>query len=149
MNAYKQKLPELKIRYKKGCFVSSKISCSDDAANLFRSVFDADLIEYREEMILLLVNRANHPLGYVKISAGGITGTVCDPRIVFASALCAGATGILVAHNHPSGNLCPSEQDIHLTRKLVSAGKIMDIPLLDHIIITSDSYYSFSDNGLL
>jgi len=149
MNAFKQKLPELKIRYKKGHCIDAKITSSQEAADLLRSVFDADLIEYLEEMILLLVNRANQPLGFVKISLGGITGTVCDPRVVFGIALSAGACGLILAHNHPSGQLLASKQDIDLTKKLVAAGKLLDIQVLDHLIITSSGHYSLLDNGLL
>lgn len=149
MNAYNQKLPELTIRYKKGDFIASTIKTSQDAADLLRSVFDADLLEFREEMILILINRANRPLGFVKISSGGMTSTVCDPRIVFGVALRSGATGLLLAHNHPSGNLHPSKQDLELTKTLVEGGKLLDIQLMDHIIITAESYYSFADHGLM
>ena len=90
---------------------------------------------------------ANRVLGISAISKGGVTGTVVDPKIVYGLALKAVACGIILAHNHPSGNLKPSHADIKLTEKLASAGKIFDLPILDHLIMTGESYYSFADNG--
>ena len=89
-------------------------------------------------------------LGIMHVSKGGISGTVTDVRILFQAAIKANASGIIVCHNHPSGNLNPSESDTKLTQKIKEAGNLMDIQLLDHLILTTDdSYYSFADNGLL
>ena len=102
-----------------------------------------------EEFWILLLNQANAIIEEVKISQGGITGTVTDVRIILKVALEKTATGIVLCHNHPSGALKPSEQDEKLTKKLFEAGKLLDINVLDHIIVTQASYFSFSDEGLL
>jgi DNA repair protein RadC len=102
-----------------------------------------------EEFYVLLLNRANNVIKTEKISQGGITGTVVDQRIIFKAALDHMATSIIVAHNHPSGNTKPSDADVNLTRKIKETGTLMDIPLMDHLIITSNGYYSFADEGNL
>lgn len=102
-----------------------------------------------EEFWILLLNRANKVLRKYPVGTGGLTGTVADQRIIFKKALDEGACGIILAHNHPSGNLKPSQADIQLTRRMKEAGTIMDIPILDHIIISDTGYYSFADEGNL
>ncbi len=102
----------------------------------------------QEEFWILLVNRSNRVLGKSRISMGGISGTQVDPRLVFKVALEYKATGMVLAHNHPSGNLNPSDPDIKLTAKLRSAGNLLDIQVLDHLIITDSGYYSMADQGL-
>lgn len=102
-----------------------------------------------EEFWMLLLNQANKVLRKFSVSSGGLTGTVADQRIIFKKALEEGACGIILAHNHPSGNLKPSQPDIQLTRRMKEAGRIMDIPILDHLIITDTGYYSFADEGNL
>ncbi len=97
----------------------------------------------------MLMNRANKVLGLFEVSTGGISGTVADPKIIFTAALKGGASGIIVAHNHPSGNLTASQSDIDLTRKLKEAGKFLEIQLLDHVIVTTEGYFSFADEGLI
>lgn len=150
MNDYKKNvLPEITLKYKSGEFQKISIKDSSEAADLFRKFYDADLIEYREEFLLLLLNRANKTLGYVKVSTGGITGTVADPRIMLTTALISGACSIMISHNHPSGSLYPSNQDIELTKRIAAGAALIDIKLMDHIIITPDSYYSFADHGQL
>jgi len=106
-------------------------------------------VDYCERMYVIMVNRNNHILGVAFISEGSVGGTVADPKKIFQIALKANASGILVAHNHPSGNLRPSQNDIKLTKKLKEAGLLLDLPLMDHIIITSKSYTSLSDEGLI
>ena len=107
-------------------------------------------MELVEEFNVLFLNRANYVKGIFRLSRGGITGTVADPRILFATALKGLAVGIIVAHNHPSGSTKPSSQDIELTRRLKEGGKLLDIQLIDHIILTPQSgFYSFADEGLL
>jgi DNA repair protein RadC len=96
---------------------------------------------------MISLNRANKVIGYYKVSKGGMTGTIADPKVIFTMALNSGATSIIVAHNHPSGNLQPSPQDKQITSKLINAGKLLDINVFDHIILTSNSYYSFLDEG--
>ena len=97
----------------------------------------------------MLMNRANKVLGIFELSTGGVSGTVADPKIIFVAALKGGASGIIVAHNHPSGNLTASQSDIDLTRKLKEAGKFLEIQLLDHVIVTTEGYFSFADEGLI
>ena len=107
----------------------------------------ADL-EY-EEFWILTLNRAHKVLGTKKISQGGLTGTVIDTRMILKHAIDKRATSLIASHNHPSGNKSPSEADINITRKLKDAASLMDITLLDHLIITGQSYFSFADEGLL
>jgi len=98
---------------------------------------------------VLLLNRANKAIGEYEVSTGSSTGTIADPKLSFAAAIKTNATGIVLAHNHPSGNLNPSEADISLIKKIRDAGKMLEISVLDHLIITSEGYYSFADEGLL
>lgn len=98
---------------------------------------------------MLILNRANKVMCWYLVSAGGTSGTVVDPKIVFAVALKCHASAIIIAHNHPSGNLKPSQQDVDLTKKLYSAGKLLEISVLDHIILTTEHFFSFADEGLI
>lgn len=102
-----------------------------------------------EEFWILLLNRANHMKSKHLISKGGQSGTVADPKIIFKTALEQNAASIILAHNHPSGNLKPSAEDLKLTKKLVEAGKMMDLPVVDHLIMTDKAFYSFCDEGLI
>ena len=97
----------------------------------------------------MLLNRANKVLGIYPVSKGGVSGTLVDPKLIFSVALKCNASSIILAHNHPSGNLFPSENDKELTQKLKSAGNFLDIKVLDHLIITPEGYFSFADEGLL
>jgi DNA repair protein RadC len=124
--------------------VKEVISSSQDAVTYFRHHL-CDLPH--EEFWLLLLNRANQVVTRCQLSKGGVTGTVVDPKMVFKLALEHLATGIILCHNHPSGNSQPSEADIRLTRKLRDAGTLLDIHILDHIIIAGMNYYSFADEG--
>ena len=122
------------------------ISCSRDAFEVMQSSL-AD-INY-EEFWILLLNRANQVIRKVNISEGGFSGTVADPKKIFKIALENSASGIILCHNHPSGNLKPSDADIQLTRKLKEAGAHLDLPILDHLIIGDEKYISFADDALL
>ncbi len=106
-------------------------------------------MEHREYFYILLLNRANQILGYYQVSSGGVSGTVVDPKLVFQAALKANASSLILAHNHPSGQLTPSQADIDLTKKVKSGGAFLDIPVLDHLILTEESYYSFADEGII
>ena len=123
-----------------------KITSSKDAYEQIRSYL-MDLPH--EEFWVLLLTRSNEVIRPVQISQGGISGTVADPKIVFKSALEHLASSMILVHNHPSGNLKPSEADKELTRRLVTSGKLLDIPILDHLIISELGYLSFADEGLL
>lgn len=124
-----------------------KIEKSDDVVNCLRAVWNDDSIEHVEEAVMLLLNKNNKVLGWVKLSSGGVAGTVVDPKVIFQFALKTNASAIILSHNHPSGNLKPSNDDIKITNKIKTAGDFLDIKLLDHIIITADSHYSMADNG--
>jgi DNA repair protein RadC len=102
-----------------------------------------------EQFYTILLNRANKVIDVIKVSQGGVSGTVADAKLIFRSAVEKLASGIILAHNHPSGNLKPSQADIALTRKIKEAGVMLDISVLDHIIIASNDYFSFSDQGML
>ena len=107
------------------------------------------LMTIKEECFALFLNRNNRIFGSYKISSGGITGTVVDIRLILSIALKSLSTGLILAHNHPSGNLKPSNADVDKTQRLKEAAKIMDIKLLDHLIITTEGFYSFADDGEL
>jgi DNA repair protein RadC len=126
-----------------------KIKTSADLYPIVKNCFDLDQIEWTESMVVIALNRANCLLNFYKLSQGGITGTVADPRVIFQFALLTNATTLIIAHNHPSGNLRPSVSDEELTAKIVAAGKLLDIKVLDHLIISKDSYYSFAEEGLI
>ncbi|MDD3578782.1 MAG: JAB domain-containing protein [Candidatus Cloacimonetes bacterium] len=142
-------LAEITIQY--SCRVKpadrTKIRSSRDADQVLRAVIPS--FEHREYFYLLCLNRSNQLLGYHQVSVGGISGTTADVRIIFQIALKANASAILIAHNHPSGNLQASESDQNLTRKIKNAGNLLDITLLDHLILTQDAYLSFADEGLM
>jgi len=128
------------------------IKNSEDVAELSKKIFDADTFDWTEEFIILCLNNANKVLGYYKISTGGFNSTIVDPKVVFTVALKSGASNIIAIHNHPSGSSQPSLSDKETTKKLKSAGNILDIELLDHIIIfdkNNNGFYSFADNGYL
>ncbi|HVN56757.1 MAG TPA: DNA repair protein RadC [Bacteroidales bacterium] len=125
---------------------SVQIKCSRDVFDLI-SPFVSDLSH--EEFWILFLNRSNRVINRMKLSQGGISGTVTDVRLVMKKAIENLASGIIVCHNHPSGNLNPSESDSRITQKIKEAGALMDIQLLDHLIISDKDYYSFADNGLL
>jgi DNA repair protein RadC len=146
-----QEIAEIQVSYRTKVRPSERkqIHSSKEAENLFRSVWNRDTIELRESMLVMLLNRANKVLGYFNVSEGGTAGTVVDAKLVFAVALKCQAHGFILCHNHPSGNLKPSQSDIDLTRKMKEAGKFLEIQLLDHIILTVESYVSLADEGFI
>jgi DNA repair protein RadC len=123
-----------------------KIASSADAFEILQPRM-ADLPH--EEFVVLMLNRANEVIGKYDLSKGGIAGTVVDPKLIFKAALEHLACGIILCHNHPSGNPKPSPEDLKLTKKLKDAGTLMEIDVLDHIIVAGDGYFSFADEGLL
>ena len=124
-----------------------KVTGSKDAADAFRIFWPA--YEHIEFSYLLMLNRQNQILGYHQLSKGGMTGAVVDVRVIFQVALKSSCTSIILAHNHPSGNLDVSDADRKITNQIKQAGVILDIPLLDHLIMTTDSYLSMADEGFL
>jgi DNA repair protein RadC len=123
-----------------------KINSSNDAFELMHSMV-SDC--FYEEFWIIMLNKANKVIKYKSISEGGLTATVADPKKIFKLALENNATSLILCHNHPSGNLKPSEADIKITKQLKEAGLLLEISVIDHIIIGDDSYYSFADEGKL
>lgn len=125
------------------------INSATQAYNVLIDRWNVNTLHLIEEFKIMLLNRGNRLLGIFTVSSGGITGTVADPRIIFAVALKCAATSIILAHNHPSGTLKPSTADEGITKKLTDAGRLLDIVVTDHIIISFDSFFSFAEEGIL
>ena len=123
-----------------------QITASVDVFNIFHPIL-SDIAH--EEFWILLLNKANHVIGKFNISVGGLTGTVADPIKIFKQAFEYNATGLILCHNHPSGNIKASDADLKLTQKLKEGGKLLDIPILDRIVIGQEKYFSFADEGIL
>ena len=146
------KVNEISITYKGNFKISQapKISSSVNAAELLYNTWDRDRIGLQECFKVLLLNNANKVKGIFEVSAGGITGTLVDIRILFAVILKSLSCAVILAHNHPSGTLKPSEADKRLTQKVIRAGELLDVKILDHLILTPDGdYLSFADEGIL
>lgn len=143
-------LYELKLSYRrtKRRRQTGALRSSMDSFEVMKTVFDQDLIEAREEFIVLYLNRANEIIGYYKAFQGGVSSVVADTKLILSTGLKVLASGIILAHNHPSGRIIPSEQDIRLTRRVKEACKLVDMELLDHLIVTAENgFYSFADEG--
>ena len=146
-----KQVAEIELVYKTKVKPSArpKIGEPKDAAKLLMALWNVDKIDFVEQFKILLLNRANKVLGIVDISSGSAVGTIADPRLIFATALKTNAVGIILSHNHPSGSIRPSAADQQFTAKMKEAGKYLDINVLDHVIVTSEEYYSFAEEGLL
>jgi len=147
MKTYKSNCPELKAELKRGEVKKMQIKSSLDAANFFRDLWEG--IDIYESFFAIYLNRANNTIGWYKVSQGGIHGTVVDNKLIIKKALDVLACGIIICHNHPSGNLQPSNADIDLTKKLKEACNFFDIALLDHVILTEEGHFSFADEGII
>ncbi len=145
------KVAEVELVYKTRVKASERplIKSSKDCYETFLKVWDKNKLEFQEEFKVLLLNRGNRVTGVYEASSGGMTGTVADPRLILAAAIKGLAVSIILSHNHPSGALTPSRADEELTAKIKEAAKYLDIKVLDHVIITSEGYYSFADEGLI
>lgn len=145
------KVAEIEMVYKTTVKASErpKVSRSEEVYHLFMQTWDENKLEFVEEFKVMLLNKANKVLGICTLTSGGVAGTVADPKLVFTTALKANASNVIVAHNHPSGNLQPSNADEDITKKIKEAGNFLDLHLLDHLIITAEGYFSFADKGLL
>ena len=145
------KVAEAKITYKNPVKASErvKITKSNDAYELLLANWDNGSLELWESFKILILNKANKVLGISQIGEGGVSGCVVDAKRVFTTALLANCSSIILSHNHPSGNTQPSEADRQITKKIHAAGLLLDIAVLDHLIITAESYYSFADNSEL
>ena len=126
-----------------------QIRNSNDMFAVLSNVFSADTFDWKEEMIMICLSKSNKVLGFYKVSSGGISSTICDPKIIFTVALNCGASSIVIAHNHPSGNLTPSDADLTITKKIKEGACILDMQLIDHLILADEGYFSFADHGKL
>ena len=149
MKTFKSKLREVTAVYKPNDSVQNvKITNSKDVNDFVRTIYPVE-INIREAMLVLYLNNSNKTMGYSIAGIGGITATVVDIRLILRDALLTQSTNIILVHNHPSGSLTPSEADRQMTDKVRKAAEVMDIKLLDHLILTEDTYYSFAEYGVL
>ena len=149
-------LAELKVSYKRRKAADGRqlrmpwlVTSSQTAEEYLRAIWDANRLELVEDFYVVCLNSAYEALGWVRVSSGGFDRTTVDGRLIFGIALQAASSAVIVAHNHPSGNVRPSEQDKAVTANLKAAGEVLHIPVLDHIILAKDSALSFADEGLL
>lgn len=142
-------IKEIKVSYTSGNANKIKIKNSKDSYELLLACWSKKTIELQEEFKVLLLNRNHQVLGIYPLSKGGVSGTIVDAKLVFSVALKCNASSIVIAHNHPSGNLTPSEADKKLTLKLQQAGGYLDIMILDHLILSNSGYFSFADESLM
>ena len=126
-----------------------KITGSETAYDVIIKHWDKNIIEFQEEVKLILLNRANIVLGVCNLSKGGVSGCIVDIKIILSISLKCNASGIIIVHNHPSGNMSASKADLSITKRLKEACEIVDLSLLDHLIISKDDYLSMSDRDLL
>ena len=140
---------EVELTYKSTSKSRSKIYSSEDAYKYLLPTYKEGTICYKEYFKVLFLNQSNQVLGYTLISEGGITETCADVRIILQAALLTNSVAIILAHNHPSGSMKPSRQDIEITKQVKEAARLMRITVIDHLILTDTSYYSFADEGEL
>ncbi|SRR6266536_578980 len=142
---------EVELIYKSKVKASERprVLTSRDVYEVFKQSWDENKIDFIEQFKIMLLNRSNRVLAIYEVSTGGITGTIADPRVIFTAALKANAVSLALAHNHPSGDIKPSRQDEALTEKIKCAGNFLEIKVIEHLIISSESYFSFADEGLL
>ncbi len=142
------KISEIEVIYRPKKANRPIVDSVELASEVIRPFF-SDIMEYKEAFKVVLVNRNNRILGVYTSSLGGLSGTHVDVKQILGVALKANASAVILAHNHPSGNLSPSGNDINLTKKINAACELLDLKVLDHIILTQDSYCSFMEEGLL
>ena len=140
-------LAEIKVSYSTNNTPKIKITKGEEAYKVLLDSWDINTIELQEEFKVLLLNKANEVLGIYPLSKGGIAGTLIDVRLIFGVSLKCNATGIIICHNHPSGNLKPSIADINITKKIKECSSLLDIALIDHLIISKTGFYSFINSG--
>jgi DNA repair protein RadC len=143
-------IPEITVSYKDTVKPSERavISCAADAAKIMGTALK-DCMEHHEEVYVLFLNRRNRVLGISNIAKGGLSGALVDVRIILQTALKVSASGIIISHNHASGSITPSQEDLKMTQKIKTACELLEIKLLDHVIMTSEVYTSFAEEGLL
>ena len=140
---------EVELSYKPKFKSLHQVTCSEDAYKYLLPTYKVGTICYKEYFKVLFLNQSNQVLGYILISEGGITDTTVDVRVILQGALLTNSVAIILAHNHPSGNLKPSRQDMEITKQVKEAARLMRITVLDHLILTDTGYYSFADEGEL
>ena len=148
-NSLDMELAEIEVSFTPKKHKRGFIRNSLEAHMAFSSIWDFGIIELFEEFKVIYLNRRMEILGAYHLSRGGLSQTVADPRLIFSIGMKCGASSLLVAHNHPSGNVKPSKTDIALTEKLKEIGQLVEIPLNDHLILTKTKFFSFADQGLL
>ena len=143
------KIPKVRISFRNKVDPKDRVTIksSETAYEVLYHAWNKGNLDHVEEFKILLLNQANHVLGVSEISKGGIAGTVLDVKVIFQTALLCTSNSIILAHNHPSGNMAPSESDLRVTQKIKQAGELLDIKVLDHLIITSWDYTSLADMG--
>ena len=146
MKKYKNTISEYSLKYTKSEIQKTKITTSESASNVIRKFYFDDINIY-ESFFILLLNKANNTTGFAKISQGGTAGTIVDIKIIAKYAVESLSSAVIICHNHPSGNITPSETDINITKKIKDVLLLLDIKLIDHIILSENNYYSFADNG--
>jgi DNA repair protein RadC len=144
-----KEMPEIRLKYVSTTAEKTIIRWSEDAYKVLLSLFNPDTIEYMEEAVVLFLTKANNTIGWARISSGGTSSTIIDPKVVFTMALNCGASYFILGHNHPSGKLEPSNEDMSITKELRMAGKLLRLDLIDHLIVTPQGFYSFADKGAL
>ena len=150
MNKLFTQVAEISVSYRPAIANKPSIKCALDAYVVFREFFTPETIQVNEQFLVMYLNKANRVLGVYPASVGGITSSIVDLRLILSIALKTLATSIVLSHNHPSGSLTPSKQDIDLTLKIKEAAKYLDIHVQDHIIVTFEQkYFSFADDGLI
>lgn len=142
---------EINLVYKPspGIYARPLVKSSREAHEVLFQSWDKTKMEFVEQFKVLLLNRASHVIGIYELSTGGTASTIVDVKLTMVAALKANASSIVLAHNHPSGNMKPSDADLSLTSKLANAGKLLDITVVDHIVLTANGYFSFADEGLM
>ncbi|MFL0102008.1 JAB domain-containing protein [Tenacibaculum maritimum] len=142
-------IAEVKVSYTTNNTEKLRITNSKTSYDVLLACWNKNTLELQEEFKVLLLNRNNQVLGVYPLSKGGTASSIVDIKLLFSVALKCNTHGIILAHNHPSGSLTPSQSDKDITTKIINASKLLDVKILDHIIVTKDDYYSFADNGLM
>lgn len=149
MKTYKGNTPELCIGRKKSDAPKVKLTSAAQGYEFFKQIWDEDTLCYSESFMCIFLNRNMTTIGWMKVSSGGLDSCIVDVRMILGAALKCGASAIMMAHNHPSGNLTPSTADDKITNKCKLACDIMDIALVDHMIVTDEGFYSYANEGKL
>ena len=141
-------IPEIKIRLVPSQNkMVERITKPEEVAEFVRQVIGKDELNVREHAVVLYLNRNGRVKGYYHLSTGGVSGTIIDPKVIYSIAVKSLSSSIIISHNHPSGNILPSQQDVQVTAQLREAGKLLEVNLIDHIIVTAAEYFSFADHG--